>query len=903
MSRPSAPVYILDGSTYIFRAYHAIAHLSKKDGTPTNAVFGVANMLLRFLRENRPEYFIVVFDAGGTSFRKDLYKDYKANRPPAPEDLLPQFALVRQAVDALGIPRIEMPNYEADDIIATYAEHARREKHPVIIVSSDKDLMQLIGEQVTMIDPMKDHKLYDRAAVEEKWGVGPEKMVDLQALVGDTSDNVPGVPKIGPKTAADLIGRFGSLDNLYAHLDDLKPGKIKENLIQYKEQAYLSRDLVRLKSDLDIPFDLGRFTLPAFDAGKAAAFFKEMEFNRLAEALEAPTPAAAKADSPASAPQSEAAYHLVNEPDALRRLVSQLEKQERFAFDLETTSLDAVRARIVGLSFSWKAGEGYYIPVGHRVLGAQQIPQVEVFKALRPVLESPNSTKIGQNIKYDITVAAHNGLPVNGPLEDTMICSYLLDSARNSHGMDALAEEFLGYKTLKYEEVTGKGKKQLGFDEVDIETACRYSAEDAEVTWRLWQVFDPMIRDAGLRDIYEKIEGPLIRVLARMESAGVLVDAVYLRKLSTDYEKRLQALEKEIHQLADGSFNINSPQQLGTILFEKLNLPTGRKTKTSYSTDVDVLTKLSSLHPLPAKVLEFRQLGKLKSTYSDALVTAINPETGRVHTSFNQTVAATGRLSSTDPNLQNIPIRTDEGRKIRKAFIAPPGHLLVSADYSQIELRIMAHLSGEPAWIEGFQTDLDIHRLTAAEVWGVPPEQVTSDMRSRAKAINFGILYGMSAFGLSEALGIDRGEAAEFIDRYFTRYSRVKAALDRFIAEARQQGYVSTLGGRKCHIPNIHAKNHNVVQQAERNAVNYPIQGSAADIIKIAMNRLDARITRDRLPMTLVLQVHDELVAEVEASRWEECATAMREEMEGAMQLSVPLTVSVGHGPNWDEAH
>jgi DNA polymerase I len=891
MSDQPQRLFLIDGSSYIYRAYFAIRHLSNSQGMATNAIYGFTNMLLKVIRELKPDQLAVIFDSKGPTFRKEIYPDYKANRAAMPEDLVPQIPYIKRIVQAFNLPGIEMPGYEADDIIATLAKKFSAEGMEVTVVTGDKDLMQIVDDHILLLDTMKD-KVYGPAEVAERFG-GADKVVEVQALSGDSSDNIPGVPGIGEKTAKMLIDEFGDVETLLANLDQLK-GKRRENLENYADLARLSKKLVTLVDNLDLEVDDHAFTLAEPDREALTELFKECEFYKLLQEFSVDTKDRAES----------AGYRVVLTESDLDELVAALEQSERFAFDTETTSLDAMRADLVGLSFAVTAGEAWYVPVGHHYLGMpEQLPLDRVLEAVRPLLTSPRQLKIGQNLKYDILVLARAGVEVSGPIYDTMLASYLANPATRSHGMDNLAAELLNYHTISYSEVAGSGKKQIGFEEVEVEKATTYAAEDADITLRLYEKLVPMVTEQHQDGLLNDVEMPLLQILAGMERAGIRINPEFLGSLSADMEKKLAVLEAEIHQLAGGPFNIGSPKQLGEVLFENLGLPKGKKTKTGWSTDVEVLNKLAEDHEIAAKILDYRSLMKLKGTYTDALPKLIHPETGRIHTSFNQAVTATGRLSSSDPNLQNIPIRTEEGRRIREGFIPSDGCVLLSADYSQVELRILAHMADEPALKEAFARGEDIHRSTASEVLGLFPEMVTDEQRRAAKAINFGVVYGISAFGLAKQLGINRREAQQFIDTYFERYPGIRTFMDACIAEAREKMYVTTLLGRRCAIPEINSKNGAVRGYAERNAINYPVQGSAADIIKVAMVKIAARLAEEGLQARMLLQVHDELVFDVPQAELEKVSALVKSEMQGAVDLSVPLLVEVGSGRNWREAH
>jgi DNA polymerase-1 len=883
-------LFLIDGSSYIYRAYFAIRHLSNSKGLATNAVYGFVNMLLKVAREQQPDHLAVVFDARGPTFRKELFPEYKANRAHMPEDLVPQVPIIKEVVRAFNMPAIEKEGFEADDIIATLAKKFAAEGLEVTVVTGDKDLMQIVSGRIRLLDTMKD-KVSGLEEVAERFGGPPEKVIEVQALAGDSSDNIPGVPGIGEKTAVKLIQEFGSVENLLANLDQVK-GKVQEKLREFGELARLSKKLVTLVDDMELDLDYDNFALGEPNRPALTALFKELEFHKLIHEFSSDERATGEG------------YRAVLTEADLVELTAELEEAPRFAFDTETTGLDPTLADMVGLSFAVRPGEGWYVPLAHRYLGApEQLGPGLVLERLRPLLTDAGKGKIAQNAKFDLLVLRRAGIEVKGLAFDTMIASYLANPAATSHGMDALAADLLGYKTITYSEMTGSGKKQIGFAEVEVEKAVVYAAEDADITLRLAGKLEPMLGEAGQEKLFYEVEMPLVEVLADMEWSGVRIDPKFLGGLSKELETKLAALEKEIHQMAGGPFNIGSPKQLGEVLFERLKLTRGKKTKTGWSTDVEVLTKLAEEQPVAARLLDYRSLAKLKSTYTDALPKLIHPQTGRLHTSFNQALTATGRLSSSEPNLQNIPIRTEEGGRIREAFIPAEGNMLLSADYSQVELRILAHLAREAVLTESFEKGEDIHRRTASEIFGVFPEMVTAEMRRQAKTINFGIIYGMSDFGLAKALGIGRKEAQTFIDNYFARYPGVQVFMESKKEEARAKGYVTTLLGRRCAVAEIHSPNRNIRDYAERNAINYPIQGSAADIIKVAMVRIHERLGREGLQAKMVLQVHDELVFDVPQAELETVRELVRAEMEGAVELDVPLVVDIGVGRNWREAH
>ncbi len=891
MAEKKPRAFLIDGSSYIYRAFFAIPHLSNSKGFPTNATYGFTNMLLKVLRDQAPEYLVIAFDAPGPTFRHEVFGEYKANRPSMPENLRPQIPYIKEVVSALRIPTLEIEGYEADDLIASLAKKLEKEGMDTVIVSGDKDLMQLVAPHVVMYDPMKD-KTYKIPEVKERFGVTPDKVVEVMGLSGDTSDNIPGVPGIGEKTAAKLIGQFGSIEELLKNLEKVKNATVRASLGHYADQARLSRELATLDTRAPLAWDLEKLKLGIPDREKLHRIFKEMEFSKLLKEFAAkPAPSAKD-------------YHLVTEEKDLQELSENLKKTGTFAVDLESTSLEPMRAEIVGLSFSFKPHQAFYIPVGHTYRGApSQLDQKEVLKTLRPLLENPALKKYGQNIKYDYILLAKSGIHLKGIAGDTMIASYLLNPSKHSHSLEELAREHLDHQVTTYADVAGSGAKAISFNQVEVEKACHYSCEDADLTLLLANLLLPKIEADGFGELFHQVELPLVEVLAVMEMNGVKLNLPLLRIMSKEFEGQLQRMSQEIYDLAGEEFNINSPQQLGKILFEKLKLPGGKRTKTGYSTDVEVLDELSKDFPLPAKVLEYRSLSKLKSTYVDALPQLINPATGRIHTSFNQTVTATGRLSSSDPNLQNIPIRSPEGRRIRQAFVPEEGSLILSADYSQVELRILAHLSCDTSLIETFQRDEDIHAATAAEIFRVSPEQVNLEMRRLAKVINFGIIYGMSAFGLSKELGISPSVAQAYIANYFQKYHGVRDYIDKSLELARERKYVTTLMNRRRYLPDIASSNRSVRQFAERIAINAPIQGSAADLIKVAMINIHRRLLKEKRNTKLILQIHDELVFEVPEKELDPVKALVKKEMEGVMELYIPLKVDIGEGKNWAEAH
>ncbi len=969
-------LFLVDGSGYIFRAYHALPPLTRKsDGLPVGAVSGFCNMLWKLLKDARdtslgivPTHFAVIFDYSSQTFRKEIYPEYKANRTAPPEDLIPQFSLIRQATKAFNLPCIEKEGYEADDIIATYAKLAEEAGADVTIISSDKDLMQLVTPNTILYDGMKDQQISIPQVI-ERWGVPPEKMIDLQALTGDSTDNIPGIPGIGPKTAALLISEFGDLDTILARASEIKQNKRRENIIAYAEQTKISRQLVTLCKDVPLDVELDALMLEPQNGPMLIGFLKAMELNsltrRVAEATDtnasavepcfietewgadargpdldrgtAPQSGEADADIPApllgdntpkgladqfaalavSQPIDTSAYHTIKELSVLQEWFAEATNTGLMAFDTETNSLDPMQAELIGFSISLNSGKTAYIPLQHKsgegdLLGGGlvegQIPLDDALAALKLVLEDASVLKIAQNMKYDWLVMYQHGINTVS-FDDTMLLSYVLDAGVGSHGMDALSERWLGHKPIAYKDVAGSGRNAITFDMVDLERATAYAGEDADVTMRLWRVLKPRLVAENMVSVYERLERPLIDVLARMEARGITVDRQILSRLSGELAQAAAAIEDEIYALAGEKINIASPKQLGEILFDKLNLPGGTKTKTGqWSTSAQLLEDLAAEgHELPRKIVDWRQLAKLKSTYTDALPGYINPKTKRVHTSYSMAATTTGRLSSSDPNLQNIPVRTAEGRKIRKAFIAQPGNKLISADYSQIELRVLAHVADIPQLKQAFADGLDIHAMTASEMFGVPIEGMPAETRRRAKAINFGIIYGISAFGLANQLSIRREEASQYIKTYFERFPGIKDYMESTKAFAREHGYVETIFGRRAYYPEIRASNAQVRAFNERAAINAPIQGSAADIIRRAMVKMEDALKIAGLNAQMLLQVHDELIFETEENEVDNTITVIRKVMENAAMparaLSVPLHVDARAADNWDEAH
>lgn len=975
-------LFLVDGSGYIFRAYHALPPLTRKsDGLPVGAVAGFCNMLWKLVSEARdtsvgvtPTHFAVIFDYSSKTFRNELYPEYKANRSAPPEDLVPQFSVIREATRAFDLPCIETEGYEADDLIATYAKLAKEAGGDVTIVSSDKDLMQLVGDKVFMYDSMKDRQIGVPEVI-DKWGVPPEKMIDLQALTGDSVDNVPGVPGIGPKTAAQLLEQFGDLDTLLERAGEIKQNKRRENLIEFADKARISRELVKLRDDVPVEHDLESLVLNPLDGPKLISFLKAMEFNTLtrrvgeatstevaeieAAAVEVDAPedahgpdldkgdldqavsgdsgtgtgaatptalATRRAQAASGAKIDTSGYLTISDIATLRRWCADARDAGVVAFDTETTSLDAMQAELVGFSLALAKGSpdagdletrAAYVPIGHVTgtgdllgggLAEGQIPAAEAIAEIKLLLEDETVLKIAQNIKYDLLVMRRHGVDIRS-YDDTMLMSYVLDAGVGGHGMDPLSERWLGHRPIAYKEVTGTGRNAISFAEVDLARATAYAAEDADVTYRLWHLFKPRLVADGLVSVYERLERPLAAVLARMEEHGISVDRQILSRLSGELAQRAAALEDEICEIAGEKFNIGSPKQLGEILFGKMGLPGGSKTKSGqWSTSAQVLEDLAAAgHELPRRIVDWRQMTKLKSTYTDALPGYIHPGTKRVHTSFAMAATTTGRLSSSEPNLQNIPVRTAEGRKIRTAFIAEPGNVLISADYSQIELRVLAHVADIPQLTQAFADGIDIHAMTASEMFDVPVEGMPSEVRRRAKAINFGIIYGISAFGLANQLGIERSEASEYIKKYFERFPGIRDYMDATKERARENGYVETIFGRRAHYPEIRSSNAQVRAFNERAAINAPIQGSAADVIRRAMTRMEQALVDAKLNARMLLQVHDELIFETSTEDAEKAMPVIVSVMENAampaVSMKVPLQVDARAAGNWDEAH
>jgi DNA polymerase-1 len=899
---------LVDGSSFLFRAYHAVpATLSDSQGGPTNAIFGVANMLRKLVADHKTDYFTVVFDAPGKTFRHEMYDQYKANRPPMPDDLRVQIEPLHQLIRAMGIPLIMESGVEADDVLGALAQDAAKAGFNVVISTGDKDMAQLVTENITLENTMSNTTM-DIAGVVEKFGVKPEQIIDYLALMGDASDNIPGVPKVGPKTAAKWLGIYETLDNLIENADQIK-GKVGESLRASLDQLPLSRDLTTIKCELDLPFTIEDLKCQAMDKAELKAMLKHLSFSAWLRMLDAPATQNTKA--PVASEEEliieiETDYETILTQDHFDQWLKKLSLAEIFAFDTETTSLNYTDAEIVGVSFAIEEGRAAYVPLAHDYPDVpEQLNRESILDSLKPLLEDQDKPKLGQNLKYDANVLANYGIEMQGIQQDTMLESYVFNSTATKHNMDDLAKKYLGVETVHYEDIAGKGAKQICFSEVPIEQASPYAAEDADITLRLHQVLSAKLKSyPPLQKLYKEIEIPLIPVLSRIERNGVVIDSAMLAQQSLELSNHIIALEQHAHDLAGQVFNLGSPKQIQEILYDQQNLPVLKKTpKGQPSTAESVLQELAIDYPLPKLILEYRSMSKLKSTYTDKLPQQVNDKTGRVHTSYHQAVAATGRLSSSNPNLQNIPIRSAEGRKIRQAFIAPQGHKLIAADYSQIELRIMAHLSADKGLLTAFSNGIDIHSATAAEVFEVAVDQVTTDLRRSAKAINFGLIYGMSAFGLAQQLGLSRSQAQAYIDLYFARYPGVKNYMDSIREQAKEQGYVETLFGRRLYLPEIHSRNAARRKYAERTAINAPMQGTAADIIKIAMINTQKWLKETQSDTKMIMQVHDELVFEVAEQQVEDFTGSIRDIMCSAAQLDVPLIVDIGVGDNWDEAH
>ena len=891
---------LIDGSSYLYRAFHALPSLTNAQGEPTGALHGVLTMILKLVREEQPAHIAVVFDAPGKTFRDDIYADYKATRPPMPDELRSQVQPILDAVEAMGLPLLQVEGVEADDVIGTLCARAEKRGMQVLVSTGDKDLAQLVTDKVTLVNTMNDTRM-DRDAVKAKFDVWPEQIIDYLALVGDSSDNIPGVPKVGPKTASKWLNQYDSADGIVEHGDEIK-GKVGESLRDNIESLRLSKKLATIRTDVDLDMDIDDLDAGEGDVDALRSLYARFELRTLLRQLDA-----LAGTEPEEEPDvAEADYETVLDWKVFDAWLEKIEKADLVAFDTETDSLDYMNAHLVGLSVAVADGEACYVPLAHDYPGApDQLPLDEALAKLRPWLEDEDKKKVGHHLKYDAHILARYDIDLRGMAFDSMLESYVLNSVATRHDMDSVARQYLGRETIHYEDVAGKGAKQLTFNQVDLETASPYAAEDADITLQLHATLWQQLADIpSLQRVYEDIEQPLVRVLLAMEETGVLVDRKMLAKQSDELGRKMADLEAKAHELAGGPFNLGSPKQLQEILFEQQGLPVIRKTpKGQPSTAEDVLAELANDYDLPAVIIDYRGVSKLKSTYTDKLPLMINERTGRIHTSYHQAVAATGRLSSTDPNLQNIPIRTEAGRRIRTAFVAPEGRVLLAADYSQIELRIMAHLSADKGLLKAFEQEQDVHRATAAEVFGTDLDDVTADQRRSAKAINFGLMYGMSAFGLGKQLGIPRGEAQEYVDLYFERYPGVKKYMDDIRASASEKGFVETVFGRRLYLPEINARNAQRRQYAERSAINAPMQGTAADIIKRAMITVHDWLQHEKPDARMIMQVHDELVFEVANKEVDAVAAKVTELMNGAAELKTPLKVDVGVGKNWDEAH
>ena len=922
-------IYLIDGSGFIFRAYYALPPLTRKsDGLPVGAVSGFCNMLYKFVEEarnlekvDRPTHLVVVFDSARKNFRNDIYKDYKANRENTPEDLIPQFDLIRKAVEAFNIPSIEMLNYEADDLIATFKEQASKKKIKVTIVSSDKDLMQLVDENTFMFDSMKD-KFIDKEQVKEKFGVYPDKVIDIQSLAGDSSDNVPGVPGIGIKTAAELINEYGSLDNLLKNATKIKQPKRRQTLLDNKENALISKKLVTLKKDVPIEYSIDDFLLKPIDSKKILTFLKDMEFSRLYKKLEndyglfedipSDNREIENTNSLKKDDISKQKFSLIFDLKNLEKILNKADEKGVFAIDTETNSLDPMVADLVGISLCVTPGEAFYIPIGHKknddALIKKQLKLENVLKIIKPYLEDSSIKKVGQNIKYDYRIFLQHGIQMNS-IEDTMLMSYALDAGKNRHGMDLLSEIHLDHKPITFKDVAGTGKSQVTFDQVDIEQAKEYACEDADITLRLYEAFEKRLFSENVLNVYEQLEKPLVKILSTIENNGVKIDQKILHKLSEKFSIEINNLEKKIFKIAKEEFNIGSTKQLGDIIYEKLKIAGSKKTKKgNFATNVSVLEDLAEQgHEFPKLVLSWRQKSKLKNTYTDTLPTFINKKTKRIHTSFLLAATTTGRLASANPNLQNIPIKNIEGKEIRSAFVSEKNAKLISADYSQIEMRVLAHMADVKELKKAFLNQEDIHSLTASQIFNVSINKIDEDMRRKAKAINFGIIYGISSYGLAKQISVSNTEAESFLRSYFSKFPEIKIFMNETISFCRKNGFVKTLFGRKCHFPNINDKNHSIKSFQERACINAPIQGTAADILRLAMIKIDKKISEKEIDANLLIQVHDELLVECADKLVSNTKKQISHEMENAtdplVKFSIPLTVDVKSGNNWNEAH
>jgi len=924
-------LFLLDAMALAYRAYFAFIRnpLKNSKGENTSAVYGFLTFLNRILTQENPNKLAVVFDAGKPTFRHEIYKEYKATRQKMPEDMITQIELIKEIVQAYNIPLIEMEGYEADDIIGTLAKQAEANNIETLLVTPDKDFMQLVSEKTKIFKPGKqgtEVEIIDIDGVKKRFGVPPENVIDVLAIIGDASDNIPGVPGIGEKTAIPLIQKYGTLENLYKHIDEIQQKGVREKLIANKESAFLSKKLLTINTSIELPFNYNYLIAKEPDHRKLIEIFERLEFRSFVSKLRQKKESAPITEQDNSnitkatndITTDDHAYSLITNKEDFLTLCKKLRESEEFVFDTETSSIDALNAELTGISFSLKPREAFFVPVtsSDKISSANDLfaqnqlnsenkalPVEFVCKELKPVFESANIKKIGHNIKYDMLVLSKYGIELSGDIFDTMVAHYIL-KPDGQHGLDSVASEYLDYKTISYAELTGKGKEQKELKDIPVEQISNYSCEDSDITFRLYEIFFKKLNEDGLVKLCQEVEFPLIYVLYRMEKKGVAIDTSYLKDMAKDLDRQLENLRNDIYRLAGTQFNINSTQQLGEILFNRLKLRTVRKTKTGYSTDISVLETLKGEHPIIDLLLDYRQLSKLKSTYVDTLPDLVNPRTKRVHTSFNQTITATGRLSSSDPNLQNIPIRTEVGRLIRRAFV--PGDsesVILSADYSQIELRVMAHMSKDEGLIEAFKNGEDIHTTTAVKIFGVKPEEVNREMRRKAKEVNFGIMYGIGPYGLASRLEISQTEAREIIERYFSRFPRVQEYINYTISKARQNGYVTTLLGRRRYLPDINSKNQTVRQNAERQAINMPIQGTAADMIKLAMVRIDSAFLKGNLRSSMILQVHDELVFEVKKKELENVRSIVEQEMRNALSLCVPIEVEIGVGKNWLEAH
>ena len=889
---PKRPtLFLIDGNSYIYRAFFAISHLSNSSGVPTNAVYGFTTMLLKIINDYKPDNLAIAFDTPAPTFRHEVYQEYKANRPEMPDSLIPQIPYIKSVVEGFNIPILEKEGFEADDIIGTIAKAWDNKGMEIVIVSGDKDLLQLVSTHITVLDTMKD-KRFDPKGVIDRLGVEPEKATDLLGLMGDSSDNVPGVPGIGKKTAVKLIVEYGDINNLLKNLEKISQKKVKENLSKYRDQALLSKQLVTLDTKVPLEYEIDDFKTSDPDREKLKEIFKQLEFTKFLKDL-----------TPAQVPPRES-YHLITSKKEFEEMLINLRNTKECALTLTTASPGLMRTKPAGIALSYNADQAFYIPLtDEKVEEEKRLNTDWVFTQLKPLLEDESVKKFGHNSKHALIIFKHYGIELKGIACDIMVASYLFNPSKHSHSMEDIALDLFDQKITSYKDLVGGGKKQLPFDQVEIEHAMNYACERSSLILRVTKLLLPRLSQEGFDQLFYQVELPLLSVLAIMEMNGVKIDTEGLKTISKEFEGSLSTSREKIYQMAGEEFNINSPQQLGKILFEKLKLPGAKKTKTGYSTDIGVLTKLSATHPLPAEVLGYRSINKLKSTYVDALPGLVNPDTGRIHTSYNQAVTATGRLSSSDPNLQNIPIRSVDGRRIREAFIAEAGYRILSADYSQIELRILAHLSQDQRLIEAFKQKEDIHTRTAAEIFGLLPGLVTEQMRREAKVINFGIVYGMSSYGLAKELGISPKAAGAFIDNYFKKYQGVNAYIDSALNEAKKKGYVTTLMKRRRFLPEINSKNMAVRQFSERTAINTPIQGTASDLIKVAMVAIAKRITQENLMTKMIMQVHDELVFEVPEKELEAVQQLVKEEMENVVELTVPLEVEIHWGKNWNEAH